>query len=169
MKSKASSAILVTSQRVVGFTTFDLSLNPFNQEEGSRLLFQGLKDALRDRYEFEQAMKISREISSFLGGSPLDLSWGVGYMNLTNSPRCLEEYLERIRETSNTLGGKSDKLWRYDRLASATHDFILRQLSPEAKQFLYMCATLNPDDIGEDLLIFQHHCEENAFLRFKTT
>ncbi len=54
--------------------------------------------------------------------------------------------------------------WRYERNVSATHDWILKELTEEAKSFLFMFALLDPDDMSGAGLLAKHARKDMAFL-----
>jgi len=111
--------------------------------------------------------RLAREISNELGGSPLYLSQAQGFMALSDTT--LEEYLGLIRERSNILASMSSNQWMYDRAVSATHDSLIKQLDPGAVDLLYMLSFMNPDEVGEDILLSNHKDDSLDFLRDRPT
>ena len=83
------------------------------------------------------------------------------------SKSSLEEVLEMIRTSSHTLNMKSSNVWRYGRAVSATHDRILKELSQEATDLLFMLAFMSPDYISEDLLLCEHGHTDIPYLNDK--
>ena len=112
-----------------------------------------------------QKRKLAEEISKELGGSPLYTSQAQGSMAL--SWASLAEYLQMIRSRSNILDVKSTNSWRYGRAESAMHDRILKELSEEAEDLLFMLAPMSTEDISEDLLLFEHQHKDLKLLSDK--
>ena len=84
------------------------------------------------------------------------------------SQMTLEDYLEGIRTRSDMIQSTSNNTWRYPNPASATHDWILKKLSPEAKDLLFMLAFMNSDDIDEGLFKAKQIYDDVSFLHDKT-
>lgn len=166
--SKAQSTIVVTSQVLVEFTNYRILLEPFDSSSGSILLLDCLH--LADIGETDPRRALAKEVAKLLGGSPLYINHAAGFMELSKSD--LKEYREHFFTDSSILVDTRiptlPTLWRYERPISATHDGILKNLTEEAKSFLFMLALMNPDDISEGLLRTKHGCTDIAFLNDRT-
>ena len=162
-RSAAPSAIIVTSQKAATWTDHQILLEPFDVLGGSEFLLSQLHLSQIDR--LDPRRKLAAEVSEELGGSPLYLCHAQGSMALSKSS--LEEFLETIRTSSNTLNMKSSNTWRYGRAISATHDRILKELSHEATDLLFMLAFMSADYMSEDLLLCEQENINIAFLNDK--
>ena len=162
-RSVTSSAIIVTSQKAISWTDYKVPLEPLNAQGGSEFLLSQLR--LSDIDRFDPRRKLAGEISEELGGSPLYLSHAQGSMALSKSS--LEEFLDTIRTSSNTLDVKSSNVWRYERAVSATHDRIMEELSQDATEFLFMLAFMSPDHVSEDLFFRNQQHKNIGFLSDK--
>lgn len=162
-RSATPSAIIVTSQKATTWTNHRLSLEPLDSQKGSEFLLSQLHMSDIDRSDPRR--ELAGEISEELGGSPLYLSHAQGSMALSKSS--LEEFLDTIRTSSNTLDVRSSNVWRYERAVSATHDRIMKELSQDATDFLFMLAFMSPDYISEDLFFCRTRNKDVAFLNDK--
>jgi hypothetical protein len=152
IRSRKPSAIIATSQKVTPWADRQLSLEPLGRDAGAEFLLRQMKQM--NLMDDKLARGIASEISEELGGSPLFLTHAQGLMSLSSST--LESYLNDIRTsptTSSILDTNINSTWRYGRAVSATHDKILKYLSPGATSLLFMLAFMNPDDISESLLL----------------
>ncbi|KAI9732879.1 MAG: hypothetical protein M1834_003819 [Cirrosporium novae-zelandiae] len=135
-RSRNSSAIIVTAQKIAPWANHELDLAPLDDQAGSKLLLQQMHISQLD--VDDPTWSIASEISKELGGSPLYLTQAQGFMSLSGcTPK---DYLDSIRARSNTLDWKSNSIWRYGKAVLATHDRILEELSDGARNLLFMLA-----------------------------
>lgn len=147
------------------FTNCKIPLEPFDSTSGADLLLDCLR--LSDIGENDPRRALAKEVAKLLGGSPLYINHAAGFMALSKSD--LKEYREDfLADSSMLVDTPIPTLWRYERPISATHDGILKNLTEDAKSFLFMLAFMNPDDISEGLLRAKHGSTDIAFLNDRT-
>ncbi|KAK4446601.1 hypothetical protein QBC34DRAFT_496876 [Podospora aff. communis PSN243] len=157
-----SSAIIATYQKVDTRSiplSHQVAVNPLDKEARADLLYKlscqqidKSPDKLTPKNHSSAAV-----ISHILGGSPFYLAIAQGFM--TTSGTALPEYLARIESRSH-LGSRVDEGGDYKKPADATHDWLIQQLDPGATKLLYMIAFMNPEHVGEDLIIGEQAHQE---------
>lgn len=154
--SSSHGSIIITSQLTnLGYqTSFEVSLEAFNEDEGSELILN-LIDLGRPNYPPER-VEAAKALSNQLGGLPLLLSHVAGFLQ---SSKCsLGDILKDLQEPSSFK-----QIWGFDSTNSTNFQYgepmrkvwnlALKALTGEAFTTLQIMAMLSPDGIAEDLLI----------------